>query len=52
MYARWKKDPTSVHSSFQAYFENLENGVDTPYAAPPTLGQKQGGSVASADVVQ
>lgn len=44
MYAKWKRDPNSVHSSFQAYFSNLENGVESPYAAPPTLGQRSGGA--------
>jgi len=43
MYVKWKKDPNSVHSSFQAYFSNLENGVENPYAAPPTLGKRSTG---------
>lgn len=38
MYERWRKDPSSVHASFQAYFENVEKGVSNPYQAPPTLG--------------
>jgi len=38
MYEKWRRDPNSVHASFQAYFQNVEKGVESPYAAPPTLG--------------
>jgi len=38
MYEQWRKDPSSVHSSFQAYFKNVDNGVQNPYTAPPNLG--------------
>lgn len=44
MYERWRKDPASVHASFQAYFENVDKGVANPYQAPPTLGQRHGGN--------
>lgn len=31
MYDQWKKDPSSVHASWRSYFENLENGAETPF---------------------
>ncbi|BFZ61136.1 2-oxoglutarate dehydrogenase E1 component [Saitoella coloradoensis] len=40
MYAAWRKDPSSVHISWQVYFKNMENeGVDPAQAfqAPPTI---------------
>ena len=39
MYEQWKQDPESVHSSFRAYFQNVEGEKDFAYQAPPTLGQ-------------
>jgi len=37
MYQNWKKDPKSVHSSWNAYFTNLEKGVqaNSAYVEPP-----------------
>ena len=40
MFSQWKKDPESVHPSFNAYFTNVEAGQDSAYQAPPTIGQK------------
>ena len=39
LYDQWKEDPQSVHSSWQAYFENIDNDVAMPYASPPSLGR-------------
>ncbi|KAG8530955.1 2-oxoglutarate dehydrogenase E1 component [Bacidia gigantensis] len=40
MYMQWKKDPTSVHLSWQVYFRNMEAG-DMPtsqaFQPPPTI---------------
>ncbi|GMH62715.1 hypothetical protein TrRE_jg1015, partial [Triparma retinervis] len=38
MLAAWKRDPTSVHASWQAYFANLEAGVPVDGGAfePPS----------------
>jgi 2-oxoglutarate dehydrogenase E1 component len=36
----WKKDPTSVHVSWQVYFKNMEDGdmpISQAFQAPPTL---------------
>lgn len=40
MYQAWKKDPSSVHVSWQAYFKNLDGGrpSQASFAAPPALG--------------
>jgi 2-oxoglutarate dehydrogenase complex dehydrogenase (E1) component-like enzyme len=38
MYEEWRRDPESVHASWRSYFNNIENGVDVPYQAAPTLG--------------
>ena len=37
MYAIWKKDPKSVHASWQVYFGNVEKGLDpkSAYVEPP-----------------
>lgn len=42
MFGQWKKDPESVHPSWNAYFRNLENGYSpaNSYTAPPTLGNQ------------
>ncbi len=42
MYAEWKKDPTSVHPSWNAYFHNIDSGYSpaSSYTAPPTLGRR------------
>jgi len=39
MYAEWKKDPKSVHVSWDAYFTNIESGVEPSLAfqTPPTI---------------
>jgi 2-oxoglutarate dehydrogenase E1 component len=54
MYEEWKHDPASVHTSWRHYFENVNNGIEQGYVAPPTLGARQvpaifvgGGSAAS-----
>ena len=42
MYSLWKKDPSSVHNSWKAYFENMENGLgENSFVSPPTLERKQ-----------
>jgi len=40
MFSSWKNDPTSVHASWDAYFTNIEAGVDPNMAfmAPSNLG--------------
>uniref|UniRef100_A0A158R4I5 2-oxoglutarate dehydrogenase, mitochondrial n=1 Tax=Syphacia muris TaxID=451379 RepID=A0A158R4I5_9BILA len=40
MYESWKKDPNSVHSSWSAYFQNVENGLGPgqAYSSPYSLG--------------
>ena len=48
MYAQWQKDPSSVHSSWNAYFAAEEGGASISYQSPPTLG-KSSGSGASND---
>ena len=37
MYDLWKKDPSSVHSSWSVYFSNIEKGIDprSAYVEPP-----------------
>jgi len=39
MYVSWKEDPSSVHASWAAYFENLDKGQpsEEAFAAPPSL---------------
>jgi len=39
MYDLWREDPNAVHSSWRAYFNNIEAGEAEPYQAPPSLGQ-------------
>jgi len=39
LYDQWKEEPNSVHSSWQAYFQNIDQGVEKPYEAPPSLGR-------------
>jgi 2-oxoglutarate dehydrogenase E1 component len=38
MYENWREDPTSVHSSWSAYFNNINKGISPAYVEPPTLG--------------
>lgn len=39
MYDAWKKDPSSVHVSWQAYFGNMDSGApaSSAYQPPPTI---------------
>ncbi|XHG08948.1 hypothetical protein AWENTII_012032 [Aspergillus wentii] len=40
MYFSWKSDPTSVHTSWQAYFSAIENGripIENAFQPPPGL---------------
>lgn len=40
MYMSWKEDPSSVHVSWQAYFNNMESGdmpMSKAFTPPPTL---------------
>lgn len=40
MYLSWKRDPSSVHVSWQVYFKNMESGdmpVSQAFQPPPTL---------------
>ncbi|KAH1910799.1 2-oxoglutarate dehydrogenase E1 component [Aspergillus fumigatus] len=40
MYLAWKKDPSSVHISWQTYFKNMEEGsmpIAQAFQPPPTL---------------
>lgn len=38
VYEQWKANPTSVHASWRAYFDGIENNSAEPFQAPPTLG--------------
>jgi len=38
MHEAWKKDPNSVHVSWNAYFTNLAQGISPAFVVPPTLG--------------
>lgn len=46
MYTNWKADRNSVHASWDAYFTNVEQGVDPnlAFSAPPNLGTSGPGS--------
>ncbi|KAF7716889.1 2-oxoglutarate dehydrogenase, E1 component family protein [Penicillium ucsense] len=40
MYLAWKRDPSSVHISWQTYFKNMEEGhmpISQAFTPPPTL---------------
>ncbi len=39
MYEQWKADPSTVHASWRAYFDNVENDVEEPFQAPPTASE-------------
>ncbi len=41
MFDQWKEDPNSVHPSWKIYFNNIEEGAEVAYVAPPTIGQKR-----------
>jgi 2-oxoglutarate dehydrogenase E1 component len=46
MYMLWKRDPESVHVSWQVYFRNMESGdmpVSQAFQPPPTLIAPHGG---------
>jgi|TARA_R110002003_G_scaffold70_16_gene6455 2-oxoglutarate dehydrogenase E1 component len=46
MYMQWKRDPSSVHVSWQVYFRNMESGdmpVSQAFQPPPTLIAPHGG---------
>lgn len=50
MYAQWRKDPSLVHVSWNAYFKNMESGKVAPgqaFQAPPTLVPTVAGGAAS-----
>lgn len=38
MYDAWKKDPTSVHVSWAAYFQNLDRNVEPAFCSAPAPG--------------
>lgn len=50
MYDAWKKDPSSVHVSWNAYFKNLDGNVPpaAAFQAPPTLIPTPSGGVVTA----
>jgi len=40
MYMQWKRDPSSVHISWQIYFRNMEEGdmpITQAFQPPPTI---------------
>lgn len=50
MYMAWKKDPSSVHISWQTYFRNMEEGnmpISQAFQPPPTLVPTPTGGVPS-----
>ncbi|KAL9106412.1 MAG: hypothetical protein Q9227_008554 [Pyrenula ochraceoflavens] len=50
MYMAWKKDPSSVHVSWQSYFKNMEDGnmpTSQAFTPPPTLVPSAVGGVPS-----
>ena len=50
MYMAWKKDPSSVHVSWQVYFKNMEDGempVSQAFQPPPTIVPVPAGGVPS-----
>ena len=50
MYMLWKKDPNSVHVSWQVYFRNMENGempISQAFQPPPTIVPNPTGGVGS-----
>jgi 2-oxoglutarate dehydrogenase E1 component len=50
MYDAWKKDPSSVHVSWNAYFKNIDGNVppSQAFTAPPTLVPTPSGGVVTA----
>jgi 2-oxoglutarate dehydrogenase E1 component len=52
MYDQFLEDPSSVHASWRAYFNNIESDSAEPYQAPPSLGKKDGsGQLGSIDEI-
>ncbi|KAI9761481.1 MAG: RNA polymerase II transcription factor B subunit 1 [Chaenotheca gracillima] len=50
MYMLWKKDPSSVHVSWQVYFRNMEDGdmpISQAFTPPPTIVPTPTGGVPS-----
>ncbi|KAI9726281.1 MAG: 2-oxoglutarate dehydrogenase E1 component [Chrysothrix sp. TS-e1954] len=50
MYLSWKRDPSSVHISWQVYFRNMESGdmpMSKAFQAPPTLVPSPEGGIGS-----
>ena len=50
MYMAWKRDPASVHVSWQAYFHNMESGempISRAFTPPPNLMPQVGGGLSS-----
>ena len=50
MYIQWKRDPSSVHVSWQVYFKNMESGempMSQAFQAPPTIVPTPEGGVPS-----
>lgn len=48
MYSEWKRDPSSVHVSWQVYFKNMESGdmpVSRAFTPPPTIVPQPAGGV-------
>ncbi|EME84401.1 uncharacterized protein MYCFIDRAFT_152624 [Pseudocercospora fijiensis CIRAD86] len=48
MYSEWKRDPSSVHVSWQVYFRNMESGdmpVSRAFTPPPTIMPQPAGGV-------
>ncbi|KAL8435371.1 hypothetical protein ACSSS7_002559 [Eimeria intestinalis] len=44
MFVAWRRDPTSVHASWAAYFTNIENGLSPAlaFSPPPPLASSPG----------
>ncbi|KAG8626514.1 hypothetical protein KVT40_005459 [Elsinoe batatas] len=50
MYMEWKRDPTSVHVSWQHYFKNMESGsmpISQAFQPPPSIVSQPSGGVPS-----
>ena len=50
MYMQWKRDPSSVHVSWQVYFRNIEDGdmaISQAFQPPPTIVPTPTGGVPS-----
>jgi len=51
LFEQWLEDPNSVHSSWRAYFSNIDSGKEVPYTPPPQLGKiaSSSGSIGNID---